>query len=69
MKAVRFHGKHDIRVDQVPVPACGSDEVLVCSISNTTVELTDTKEKMRPAFTGICGTGIQARRPVKDDPS
>ena len=27
MKAVRFHGKEDIRIEQIPVPVCGPSQV------------------------------------------
>lgn len=30
MRAVRFHGARDIRVDQIDEPVCGEDEVKVC---------------------------------------
>ncbi|MDP6636939.1 MAG: alcohol dehydrogenase catalytic domain-containing protein [Phycisphaerae bacterium] len=29
MKAVRYYGPGDVRVEQIPVPVCGSDEMLV----------------------------------------
>lgn len=29
MRALRLHGKHDMRVDTIPMPSCGPDEVLV----------------------------------------
>ncbi|NUX57642.1 zinc-binding dehydrogenase [Paraburkholderia youngii] len=42
MKAVRFHGKHDLRIDEVDGPdELGRDQVLV-----------------RPTFCGICGTDL-----------
>ena len=43
MKAVRFHGKRDIRVEDVPAPtgALAPDDVLI-----------------RPLVTGICGTDL-----------
>lgn len=46
MRAVRFHGPGDIRVDEIDEPTCGKGQV-----------------KMRPAYTGICGTGIYPRIP------
>lgn len=30
MKAVRFHGRRDIRLDDVPIPQCGRAQVKVC---------------------------------------
>ena len=39
MKAVRFHGKEDIRIDEIPEPDCGPDQVIVapsfCGICGT----------------------------------
>lgn len=32
MKALRFHGKKDLRLEQVPVPKCGPGQVKVCHI-------------------------------------
>lgn len=29
MKAVRFHGQKDIRIDEVEIPTCGKDQVKV----------------------------------------
>lgn len=40
MRAVRYYGPRDIRVDELDEPTCGDGEV-----------------KLRPAYTGICGTG------------
>lgn len=31
MRAVRFHGARDIRVDQIDEPVCGEDDVKVCT--------------------------------------
>jgi threonine dehydrogenase-like Zn-dependent dehydrogenase len=44
MKAVQFHGKEDIRVNEVPLPVVGPGHV-----------------RIRPAFVGICGTGMFIR--------
>lgn len=33
MRAVRFHGARDIRVDQIEEPVCGEEEVKVCITS------------------------------------
>lgn len=41
MRAARFHGREDIRIDEIPEPQCGANQV-----------------KVKPAFVGICGTGI-----------
>lgn len=29
MKAVRFHGRKDIRLDEVEIPSCGKGQVMV----------------------------------------
>ncbi|KAI1081837.1 GroES-like protein [Whalleya microplaca] len=42
MRALRYHGIHDLRVDyDVPEPECGDDQI-----------------KVKPAFVGICGTDL-----------
>lgn len=42
MRALRYHGVKDLRVDQdVPEPKCGEDQI-----------------KVKPAFVGICGTDL-----------
>lgn len=42
MRALRYHGAKDLRVDQdVPEPKCGEDQI-----------------KVKPAFVGICGTDL-----------
>jgi threonine dehydrogenase-like Zn-dependent dehydrogenase len=41
MKALRFHGAKDLRLDSIPVPELKAGQV-----------------KMRPAWCGICGTGM-----------
>ncbi|KAH8695335.1 chaperonin 10-like protein [Talaromyces proteolyticus] len=42
MRAVRFHGKRDIRLDRIPVPEiCNNEQV-----------------KIKPSFTGLCGTDL-----------
>jgi threonine dehydrogenase-like Zn-dependent dehydrogenase len=43
MRAARYHGLGDIRVEQVEEPKCGEGQV-----------------KVKPAFVGICGTGMLA---------
>lgn len=43
MKAAVFHGKHDIRVENIPVPQIKEDEVLVkvayCGVCGTDVHI------------------------------
>lgn len=42
MRALRYHGAEDLRVDNdVPEPQCGKDQI-----------------KIKPAFVGICGTDL-----------
>jgi hypothetical protein len=41
MRAARYYGKEDMRVEEIEEPVCGDNQV-----------------KIRPAFVGICGTGI-----------
>lgn len=60
MKSVRFHGPGDIRVDEINEPVCGKDEVKVlfkshsCFLVMHVIDL----DKIRPAFVGICGSGM-----------
>ena len=57
MRAVRFHGPKDIRVDSVPEPACGNGQVKVSQPKF--LSLTFSKlSQLRPAFVGICGTDL-----------
>ena len=39
MKAIRYHGSGDVRVEEVPVPDCGADEIRVrvdaCAVCGT----------------------------------
>jgi len=32
MQAVRFHGKLDIRLEEIPIPVCGKGQVKVSSL-------------------------------------
>jgi len=41
MRAARYYGKEDIRVEEIEEPVCKKGQI-----------------KIRPAFVGICGTGI-----------
>lgn len=41
MRALRYHGRNDVRLEQVPEPQTGPGQV-----------------KIRPAFTGICGSDL-----------
>ncbi|KAJ5952655.1 uncharacterized protein N7479_011068 [Penicillium vulpinum] len=53
MRAVRFHGRGDIRIDEIEEPVCGDGQVKA-SLSITTRNFCN----IRPAFVGICGTDI-----------
>ncbi|KAJ5106714.1 hypothetical protein N7456_003389 [Penicillium angulare] len=49
MRAVRFHGREDIRVDEIEEPICGPGQVkLKGYVSN----------QIKPAFVGICGSDL-----------
>ncbi|KAJ5356692.1 Polyketide synthase enoylreductase [Penicillium concentricum] len=50
MRAVRFHGRGDIRIDEVEEPVCGSGQVKA--------SLALLVAFIRPAFVGICGSDI-----------
>jgi threonine dehydrogenase-like Zn-dependent dehydrogenase len=41
MRAARYYGKEDIRVEEIEEPVCKPGQL-----------------KIKPAFVGICGTGI-----------
>ena len=57
MQAVRFHGKRDIRLEQVPVPVCGNGQVKVGKIAVRSQDYALSKNQVKPAFVGICGSG------------
>lgn len=43
MRAVQFHGKEDVRLNDIPTPDVSPGHV-----------------RIRPAFVGICGTGVSS---------
>jgi hypothetical protein len=43
MRAVRFHGRKDIRLDEVDEPNCGRDQVKVCA---SLARVSKTKESL-----------------------
>ena len=64
MKAVVYHGPGDVRIEDVPVPACGADEMLVrvdaCAVCGSDLKTFNVgNPRMKPAtvmgheFTGI----------------
>ena len=63
MKAVRYHGQRDIRLEDVEIVPCGRDQVMVDtspkypSASNS---LLSVFYQVKPAFVGICGSGMMA---------
>ena len=66
MKAVRFHGQKDIRLDDVDTVQCGRDQVKVGSTlpnqnSSFAKSVLSILCQIKPAFVGICGTGMLAR--------
>lgn len=71
MQAVRFHGKGDLRYEQIPVPAVGKGQVKVqrphLGIHNSQL----THAQIKPSWVGICGTGTYyppspSRPPIQD---
>ena len=66
MKAVRFHGQKDIRLDDVVNVQCGRGQVKVGStLPNRNSSLPNFALsvlcQIKPAFVGICGTGMPPR--------
>jgi L-iditol 2-dehydrogenase len=73
MKAVVYYGKNDVRVEQVPVPACGSMEILVrieaCAVCGSDLKTFQSgNPRMQPPitmgheFSGViqtAGAGVQ----------
>lgn len=59
MRAVRFHGRADIRLDEIEEPVCGYGQVKVCQINIENLFHSDwfSSSKIKPAFVGICGSG------------
>lgn len=63
MKAVRFHGQRDIRLDDVEIVQCGRGQVKVGVFpifESTKISLLSVVCQVKPAFAGICGSGIAA---------
>lgn len=60
MRAVRFHGRGDIRLDEVEEPVCGNGQVKVCQfhMGFTVFPHHLSSTKIKPAFVGICGSGM-----------
>lgn len=59
MRAVRFHGRGDIRLDEIEEPVCGHGQVKVCQLNVEDLFPSDrfSSFKIKPAFVGICGSG------------
>ncbi|KAJ5690532.1 hypothetical protein N7462_004924 [Penicillium macrosclerotiorum] len=49
MRAVRFHGRGDVRLDEIPEPVCGSGQIKSFIFPPL---------KVKPAFVGICGSDL-----------
>ena len=63
MKAVRFHGQRDIRLEDVDIVPCGRDQVKVGTFPKYLVQYVNLPVlnvgwQVKPAFVGICGTGM-----------
>ena len=58
MKALRFHGQRDLRLEELEVPVCGKDQVKVGADRRVDFRLRAEQDQIKPAFVGICGTGI-----------
>ena len=62
MKAVRFHGKDDVRIEDIPVPPVGEHDVKVMCPDYGVLLHCDcslTRQQLRLAYCGICGSGEQ----------
>lgn len=58
MKALRFHGQKDLRLEDVEIPICGKGQVKVRRPDQEDwSELLTGSEQVKPAYVGICGTG------------
>lgn len=63
MKAVRFHGQRDIRLDDVEIVQCGEGQVKVGAFlifEYAKILVLSVVCQVKPAFAGICGSGIAA---------
>ena len=61
MKAVRFHGQRDIRLDDVEIMQCGRGQVKVGAFSifeSAKTSVLSVVRQVKPSFAGICGSGI-----------
>ena len=68
MKAVRFHGQRDIRLDDVEIVQCGRGQVKVSTFSmfeSAKLSILSVLYQVTPAFVGICGSGMLPRRPLQ----
>ena len=64
MKAVVFHGKNDLRVQDVEEPLCTSGRVKVRNIPvDSHIRNSSDVSQVKPAFCGICGTGKYQEQP------
>lgn len=70
MRAVRYYGVKDIRIEDIPEPECKAEYVKVLGRDTPNPLVTQTCDphgdpapgadgyKVKPAFVGICGTDL-----------
>jgi hypothetical protein len=70
MNAVRFHGKEDLRYEQVPEPECGKGQIKIkpawCGICGRVCTV---EPRGRETKTDIAGTVCSSQRPLTDLPA
>ena len=70
MNAVRFHGKEDLRYEQVPEPECGKGQIKIkpawCGICGRVCTV---EPRGRETKTDIAGTVCSSQRPLTDSPA
>ena len=73
MKALRYHGPGDLRLDDIDQPVCAKNQVKVRkrskekNLSPLVIyrwSIFADVQKLKPEFVGICGTGLNAQMPI-----
>ena len=64
MKALRFHAPGDVRLEEVPEPVCGDDEIVI-AVRNCSACGTDSLGHLDPGATSFAGLMAAAAEAVK----
>lgn len=58
MRAARYYGKKDIRIEDVDGQKCGAGQIRVCPHTSLQFETKTLTTQIAPAYVGICGTNL-----------